>query len=99
MRTVDIQQLGARLREHLRAVREGETLRVMDGDEMIAELGPVRWATGPTPGVEDRLRALAESGQLERARRPREGWHWASRGAQVPSHVMDALPDDLRADR
>jgi len=42
MKRVRIAQLKARLSEHLRAVRRGETIAVLDRDTPVAQIVPVR---------------------------------------------------------
>jgi prevent-host-death family protein len=44
MRTVRIAELKARLSEYLRAVRNGETIAVLDRETRVAEIVPVRAA-------------------------------------------------------
>jgi antitoxin (DNA-binding transcriptional repressor) of toxin-antitoxin stability system len=44
MKRVRIAELKARLSEHLRAVRRGETIAVLDRDTPIAQIVPVREA-------------------------------------------------------
>jgi antitoxin (DNA-binding transcriptional repressor) of toxin-antitoxin stability system len=45
MKSVRIAELKARLSEHLRAVRRGETIVVLDRDTQIAQIVPVRAAS------------------------------------------------------
>lgn len=42
MKQVRIAELKARLSEHLRAVRQGETITVLDRDTPIARIAPIR---------------------------------------------------------
>lgn len=42
MKSVRIADLKARLSEHLRAVRRGETITVLDRDTPVARIAPVR---------------------------------------------------------
>jgi prevent-host-death family protein len=56
MKTVRIAQLKSRLSEHLRAVRAGETITVLDRNTPVARLVPVEAAddvviTKPAPGA------------------------------------------------
>ena len=56
MKTVRIADLKARLSEHLRAVRRGETIAVFDRDTPVAQIIPVREASAlrvrkPAPGT------------------------------------------------
>lgn len=55
MKEVRIAELKARLSEHLRAVRGGETIAVLDRDTLIARIVPVRepaalQVRSPAPG-------------------------------------------------
>lgn len=56
MKQVRIAELKARLSEHLRAVRRGQTVTVLDRDQPIARIVPYRKAAGdldlrkPKPG-------------------------------------------------
>lgn len=98
MRTVGIKELKARLSEYIRAVRNGETVLVTHHDEVVAELCPPRRAA-PAGELEDRLQALAEAGELTRARVPKEGWRWRVRGLGLPAGTAEAVLDDLRGER
>ena len=56
MRKVRIAELKARLSEHLRAVRRGETIAVLDRETPIAQIVPVRGRSAlrvrrPAPGT------------------------------------------------
>ena len=56
MKQVRIAELKARLSEHLRAVRRGETIAVLDRDTPVAQIVPVRNRTAlrirkPTNGT------------------------------------------------
>lgn len=99
MRTVGIKELKARLSEYLRAVRTGETLLVTDRDEVVAELRPARGRPPPRHDVEERLDALAESGEVTRAGAPKGEWTWKVPGLGLPRKTVDALLEELRSDR
>ena len=65
MKQVRIADLKARLSEHLRAVRRGETIAVLDRDTPIAQIVPIRerqalWIRKPAPGAQppNRVRLL-----------------------------------------
>ncbi|HLH16778.1 MAG TPA: type II toxin-antitoxin system prevent-host-death family antitoxin [Bryobacteraceae bacterium] len=56
MKQVRIAELKAQLSEHLRAVRRGETVTVLDRDTPVAQIVPVREQTAlrirkPAPGT------------------------------------------------
>ncbi len=56
MKHVRIAELKARLSEHLRAVRLGETIAVLDRDTPVAQIVPIRESSGlrvrkPAPGA------------------------------------------------
>lgn len=46
MKNVKIAELKAKLSEHLRAVRNGETIDVLDRDTPIAQIVPIRERSG-----------------------------------------------------
>lgn len=71
MRQVRIAELKARLSEFLRAVRAGESIAVLDRDQPVAEIVPVRQQRGlkirkPAPGAPAPNEvALPKQAQLE----------------------------------
>ena len=99
MKAVGIKQLKARLSEYLREVRRGETLLVTDRDEVIAELRPARRQPGLPDETDDLLDALADAGEITRARLPRAGWRWTSRGLGLSPGTAARVLDELRQDR
>jgi antitoxin (DNA-binding transcriptional repressor) of toxin-antitoxin stability system len=99
MKAVGVKQLKARLSEYLRLVQRGETLLLTHRDEVIAEIRPARRGAGLPDETEALLDALAESGDVTRARLPKQGWAWKARGLGLPSGTADRLLDDLRAER
>lgn len=98
MRTIDVGELEANLRDLLRAVRAGESLRVVDDGEVVAEVRP-RTEEAAASDLESRLQALAAAGQIRRALIPRGDWQWAPRGLGLDPAIVDELLDDLRSDR
>lgn len=98
MRTVGIKQLKAHLSEYVRAARAGETVLVTLHDEVVAELRPPQRPAAPGE-VEHRLRALADAGEVTRARLPKHGWKWEVEGLGLPVGTADALLEELRSER
>ena len=99
MRSVGAQQLGRSLPEYLRLVESGETVRVTDRSRVIAELRPVPASSAEPSGVEARLQSLAQSGDVTRAARSKEGWTWRVKGQGMPDGSASKLLDELRSDR
>jgi len=99
MRSVGIKQLKARLSEYVRLARGGETILVSDRDEVVAELGPVRYQPPASGSVAAILDRLAQQGALTRAGRPKKGWSWSPRALGLPGDTVADLLDDLRGDR
>ena len=99
MRAVGIKQLKARLSEYLRLVKSGETILVTEREAVIAELRPSRRQGLAAESPEAVLEALAESGEVTRASASREGWRWRPRGLGLSSQQVQAILEDLRADR
>jgi len=98
MKAVGVKQLKARLSEYLRAVKAGEIVLVTDRDEVVAELRPPR-APPPIPESEDTLQALADAGEVTRADLTKGSWQWKARGLGLEEGSVEALLDELRADR
>lgn len=98
MKAVGVKNLKARLSEHLRAVKAGETILVTERDEVIAELRPARghvYADGPLEGA---LATLAEAGEVAAAVLPKGRWTWKVPGQGLPSGTAAELLDEVRAD-
>jgi antitoxin (DNA-binding transcriptional repressor) of toxin-antitoxin stability system len=99
MKAVGVKQLKARLSEYLRLVKTGETVLITDRDEVIAELRPARRQPVSELGVEDRLQALADAGDITRASRPKGEWTWKVKGLGLPPGTAARVLDEIRADR
>ena len=99
MKAVGIEQLKARLSEYIHLAKAGETVLVTERDEVVAELRPSRRQTPLADRLEELLDALAASGEITRAARPRGDWAWRSRGLGLPSGAGQMLLDDLRQER
>jgi|SRR6516162_2937378 len=99
MRSVGVNQLKARLSEYLRLVRTGETVLITDRDAVVAELRPARRQTPAALSIEERLQALAESGELTRPSLPRGDWTWTVKGLGLPPGTAARLLDEVRRDR
>ncbi|MFN2397727.1 MAG: type II toxin-antitoxin system Phd/YefM family antitoxin [Gemmatimonadaceae bacterium] len=99
MKAVGVKELKARLSSYLRAVRAGETLLVTDRDVVIAEIRPSARRPAPPDTLEEAIEALAETGEVTRASRRKQGWTWAPPGLGLAPGTAEALLDDLRTDR
>jgi len=97
MRSVGVKQLKARLSEYLRVVKAGEVVLVTDRDEVVAELRPAREPSPPLQS-EDTLQALADAGEVTRARQSKGDWLWKARGIGLEAGTTEALLEELRAD-
>jgi antitoxin (DNA-binding transcriptional repressor) of toxin-antitoxin stability system len=99
VKAVGIKELKARLSEFVRLAKAGETVLVTERDEVVAELRPARHRERPVDGTQEVLDALADAGEVTRARAPKRGWAWKVRGAGLPAGAAGALLDQVRADR
>jgi prevent-host-death family protein len=99
MKAVGIKQLKARLSEYVRLARRGETILVTDRDEVVAELCPARRQRVVGDEVEEVLATLAETGEITRASLPKGDWTWSVKGLGLRAGTVQALLDELRADR
>jgi antitoxin (DNA-binding transcriptional repressor) of toxin-antitoxin stability system len=99
MKVVGIKQLKARLSEYIRLAKAGETVLVTERDEVVAELHPSRRQTPIADPLEQRLDALAATGEITRAALPKAGWTWRSRGLGLPSGTAESVLDELRDER
>ena len=99
MKAVGVKKLKAKLSEYLRAVKAGETLLVTDRDEVIAEIRPVSGRLPPRDDIEDILEGLAQAGEVQRPRTPKNDWTWQTCGLGLPEGTAAELLDELRHDR
>lgn len=101
MRTVDVEELEANLRDLLRAVRAGEVLRVVFDGEVVAEVvRPGAAEPPPPPGeLEAQLQALEAAGELRRPTHPENRWRGFASGAGLDPEVVQQILDEVRADR
>jgi prevent-host-death family protein len=100
MKVVGVKELKARLSEYLRLAKAGESILVTERNEVVAELrGARRQAPSASGRLEDILEALAATGEVTRAARPKEDWTWRSRGLGLPRGTAAVLLDELRRDR
>lgn len=99
MKAVGIKELKARLSEYVRLARSGELILISDRDEVVAELGPVRYRPPLAGSVHDTLDRLARAGHVTRAGQSKEGWSWSPRPLGLPKRTVARLLDDLREDR
>lgn len=99
MKVVGVKELKARLSEYLRLARAGESILVTERNEVVAELRGARRQAPSSGRLEDILEALAATGEVTRAARPKDGWTWRSRGLGLPRGAAAALLDELRRDR
>jgi antitoxin (DNA-binding transcriptional repressor) of toxin-antitoxin stability system len=97
VKVVGVKDLKARLSEYIRLAKAGETILVIERNEVVAEL---RRARRQVPEAADRfegtLEALAATGEITRAAQPKGDWTWRSRGLGLPPGTADALLDELR---
>ena len=99
MKAVGIKVLKAKLSEYIRLAKSGETILVTERDEVLAELGPARRQALPGETVEDRLRQLAERGDVTLPSRSLSEWKGfaaARRSVLVSPRILDALRDEER---
>lgn len=97
MKAVGIKALKARLSEYVRLAKAGETILVTERDEVVAELGPARRQALPAETVDDRLRRLAERGELtlpSRALSDWKGFDAPARSELISPEILDALRDE-----
>jgi antitoxin (DNA-binding transcriptional repressor) of toxin-antitoxin stability system len=100
VKVVGIKELKARLSEHVRLAKGGEIILVTERDEVVAELRRARReAPRVADRLEDTLEALAATGEITRAARPKGAWTWRTPGLGLPPGTVDAVLDELRRDR
>ncbi len=98
MKAVGVKQLKARLSEYLRSVKAGEVILVTDRDEVVAELRPPRHPPPPLES-EDTVQALADAGEITRARQSKGAWSWKAKGIGLAPGTTQKLLDEIRAER
>ena len=99
MKAVGIKRLKARLSEYVRMAKGGETVLVMERDEVVAELRPARSQSLAGSPADEVLDVLAEAGVLTRAGLPKPDWSWEVRGLGLPRGTAQKVLEDLRAER
>lgn len=99
MKAVGVKELKARLSEYLRAVKAGERFLVTDRDQVVAEIRPVSHLAAPVGDVDQLLDALAETGEVSRARLAKGKWTWRPRGLGLGAGAARELLDAVRAER
>lgn len=99
MKAVGIKVLKAKLSEYIRLAKAGETILVTERDEVVAELGPARRQPLPADTVDERLRQLAERGEVALCSRSVSAWNGFSvppRAELVSPRILNALRDEER---
>jgi antitoxin (DNA-binding transcriptional repressor) of toxin-antitoxin stability system len=99
MKAIGVKSLKARLSEHLRAVKAGETILVTERDEVIAEIRPASGRRHAEDPLAAALEALAESGDVTPPSLSKRGWSCTGHGLRLPEGTAAALLDHVRADR
>lgn len=99
MKAIGVKNLKARLSEHLRSVKAGETILVTERDEVIAELRPARGMAPVQGEALEALAALAETGEVAAPLVTKGRWVWSVEGAGLPAGAAAALLEDVRGDR
>lgn len=99
MKAIGVKELKARLSEYLRVVRGGETLLVTDRTEVIAELRPASRRPGAPASMDDALDALADAGEITRARVAKASWTWQPKGLGLAAGAAREMLDGVRAER
>ena len=97
MKAVGIKVLKAKLSEYVRMAKAGETILVTERDEVVAELGPARRQPLSPESVEERLRRLAEVGEVSLASRDLASWNGFP-GERLEGVSSEAILDGLRGD-
>jgi antitoxin (DNA-binding transcriptional repressor) of toxin-antitoxin stability system len=99
VKAVGVKRLKARLSEYIRIAKSGETVLVMERDQVVAELGPARQQRLLSGPADDVLDALVEAGEVTRAALKKGGWTWKTKGLGLPRGTATRLLEALRADR
>mgnify|MGYP001573499302 CR=1 FL=1 len=99
MRAVGVKKLKAKLSEYLRIVKTGESVLVMEHDQVVAEIAPPGKNVANARATDDQLLALVESGVLTAPTRSIGEFQFSDRPAGLKREDVDALWDDLRSER
>ncbi len=100
MKAIGIKQLKARLSEFVRLAKAGETVLILDRDEVVAELAPPRLKRQLPKGESDAFEELARQGHVTLPQiRKTKRWTWRVRGLGLPAGSAQGILDDLRAER
>jgi antitoxin (DNA-binding transcriptional repressor) of toxin-antitoxin stability system len=98
MKAVGVKQLKARLSEYLRHVRAGETILIIDREEVVAELRPaMRRAPRDHDSIKELLDSLARRGDITRAGLPKGKWTWKVAGMGLAPGTAAELLDRARS--
>ncbi len=99
MKSVSIRELKDRLSQYLRRVKAGDSVRVADRRDVVAELSPPGRKTGD-PSIPDGLRALAQRGHATLAVAGSEKAQYPElKRARRPTRTAAELLDDERGPR
>ena len=99
MKAIGIKNLKARLSEHLRSVKAGETILVTERDQVIAELRPARgtwYAEGP---LDVALATLSDAGEVIPPAAAKGNWTLRAPGLGWAKGSAVGLLDEIRGDR
>jgi antitoxin (DNA-binding transcriptional repressor) of toxin-antitoxin stability system len=99
VKRVGIDELKARLFDYVRQVKAGQTMLVLERDEVVAELRPARRRRAPVNTHEEVLDTLAAAGDVTRARLPKGNWTWKVRGLGLSARTARRVLDHVRGDR
>lgn len=99
MKAVGVKSLKARLSEHLRAVKAGDTILVTERDEVIAELRPARGRLQLDGTCAELLSMLTETGEISAPALPAHGYRWKAIGLGLPAGTASALLADVGEER
>ena len=94
-----MKSLKAKLSEHLRFVKAGETILVTERDEVIAELRPARGRLPAEGSLVALLATLAESGDVTPPLLPKRGWALSAGHLGLPPGTAAELLDQVRSER
>ncbi len=95
MKTVNIGELKAKLSAHLKTVREGEELLVLDRNTPVARIVPYR-----EEDYSDQMKRLIARGVIRPPLKPRPAsFSWPTPPGNIPDEVMQRIWDEEREDR